>query len=82
MDSTCLTVSGFSQPSIACILIEQNGSAGIGLALCILWLFPQPAYSRFYTLEAVNCDFMDGLGMYRSSYEGYTCAYNTVLIFF
>ena len=82
MDSTCLTVGGFSQPSVAHVLIEQNGSAEIGLSQRILWLFPQPAYSRFCTLEAVNSDFTDSLGMYRSSYEGYTCVHNTVLIFF
>lgn len=27
MDSTCLTVGGFSQPSVARALIEQGGSA-------------------------------------------------------
>ena len=35
MDSTCLTVGGFSQPSVAHVLIEQNGSAEIGLSQCI-----------------------------------------------
>ena len=64
MDSTCLTVGGFSQPSVARVLIEQSGSAEIGLSQRILWLFPQPAYSRFSTLEAVDSQFTDGLGMY------------------
>ena len=64
MDSTCLTVGGFSQPSVARILIEQSGSAEIGLSQRILWLFPQPAYSRFCTLEAVDSNFTDGFGMY------------------
>ncbi len=77
MDSTCLTVGGFSQPSFARVLIEQNGSAEIGLSQRILWLFPQPAYSRFCTLESVDTDFTDGLGMYmNNSYKGYACACN------
>ena len=66
MDSTCLTVGGFSQPSVARVLIEQSGSAEIGLSQRILWLFPQPAYSRFSTLEAVDSNFTDVLGMYRN----------------
>ena len=76
MDSTCFTVGGFSQPSVARVLIEQNGSAEIGLSQRILWLI------HTCTLEAVNNDFTDSLSMYRSSYEGYACVYNTVLIFF
>ena len=66
MDSTCLTVGGFSQPSVARALIEQSGSAEIGLFQRILWLFPQPTYSRFKTLEAVDGDFTELLGMHHS----------------
>ena len=64
MESTCLTVGGFSQPSVARLLIEQSGSAEIGLSQRILWLFPQPSYSRFNTLEAVDSQFTDSLGMF------------------
>ena len=54
MESTCLTVGGFSQPSVARVLIGQSGSAEVGLSQRFLWLFPQPSYSRFGTLEAVD----------------------------
>ena len=63
MESTSLTVGGFSQPSVARALIEQSGSAEIGLAQRILWLFPKPAYSRFDTLKAVDDQFTENLGM-------------------
>ena len=63
MESTSLTVGGFSQPSVARVLIKQPGSAEIGLAQRILWLFPQPTYSRFDTLKAVDDQFTDNLGM-------------------
>ena len=62
MDATCLTVGGFCQPSVARTLIEQCGSAEIGLSQRFLWLFPQPAYSRFHTLESVDTEFMESLG--------------------
>ena len=62
MDSTCLTVGGFSQPSVARAIIEQSGSAEIGLSQRILWMFPQPAYSKFKSLEAVDQSFTDRLG--------------------
>ena len=62
MDSTCLTVGGFCQPSVARALIEQSDSAEIGLSQRFLWLFPQPTYARFHTLESVDTDFMDKLG--------------------
>ena len=62
MESTCLTVGGFSQPSVARSLIEQSGSAEIGLSQHFLWLFPQPSYCRFSTLEGVDKEFSDYLG--------------------
>ena len=62
MDSTCLTVGGFSQPSVARAIIEQSGSAEIGLAQRFLWLFPQPTYSKFRSLEAIEEGFTDQLG--------------------
>lgn len=54
MDSTCLTVGGFSQPTVARTLIEQCGSAEIGLTQRFLWIFQKPAYARFSTLEEVK----------------------------
>ena len=62
MESTALTVGGFSQPPVARTLIEQSGSAEIGLSQRFLWLFPQPSYSRFHTLESVDTDFTESLG--------------------
>ena len=44
-------------------LIEQSGSAEIGLSQRFLWLFPKPSYSRFHTLESVDKHFIDTLGM-------------------
>ena len=64
METTCLTVGGFSQPSVARSLIEQSGSAEIGLSQRFLWLFPQPSYCRFNTLEGVDKQFSDSLGEY------------------
>ena len=64
MDSTVLTVGGLCQLSVAGILIEQSGCAEIGFCQRILWLFPQPAYSWFCTLEAVDSNFTNGFGMY------------------
>jgi hypothetical protein len=57
MRSTCLTVGGFSQPSVARTIIEQPGSAEIGIMQRFLWLFPRPSYARFNTLESVNETF-------------------------
>ena len=65
MDATCLTVGGFCQPSVAHGLIEQSGSAEIGLSQRFLWLFPKPAYSRFDTLESVDEKFIESLGKLR-----------------
>ncbi len=62
MESTWLTVGGFSQPPMARGLIEQSGSAEIGLSQRFLWLFPQPSYPRFHTLESVDEQFTDSLG--------------------
>lgn len=62
MDATCLTVGGFCQPSVARTLIEQSGSAEIGISQRFLWLIPQPAYSRSHTLESVDEEFIASLG--------------------
>jgi hypothetical protein len=62
MRQTSLTVGGFSQPSVARTLIEQNGSAEIGLSQRFLWLFPKPSFARFNTLEPINERFTSNLG--------------------
>jgi hypothetical protein len=63
MESTNLTIGGFSQPVVARSLIEQSGSSEIGLAQRILWIFPKPSYAKFSTLEAVQENFTDALGI-------------------
>ena len=62
MENTCLTVGGFSQPSVAWSLIEQGSSAEVGLTQRFLWSFPRPTYSRFCTLEEVDERFTDRIG--------------------
>ena len=62
IDTTSLTVGGFSQPSVARTLIEQSASAEIGLTQRFLWCFPKPSYSRFSTLEKVDDVFTQTLG--------------------
>ena len=62
MESTSLTVGGFSQPSIGRALIEQSGSAEVGLSQRFLWIFPQPTYSHFETLKPVNEKFTENIG--------------------
>ena len=62
METTCFTVGGVSQPTVARPLIEQPGSADIGLTQRFLWMFLRPAYSRFCTLEAVNTQFTENIG--------------------
>ena len=64
MESTCLTVGGFSQPSVARALIEQSGSSEVGLSQRFLWMFPKPTYSRFGTLEAVDGNFTDSISTF------------------
>lgn len=44
------------------MIIEQNGSAEIGLSQRFLWMFPQPKFSKFNSLEAVNEIFTESIG--------------------
>ena len=60
IENTCLTVG---QPGVARALIEQCAGAEVGFSQRFLWMFPQPSYSRFSTLEAVNKTFTDSLGI-------------------
>ena len=63
METTSLTTGGFSQPSVARSIIEQPGSAEIGLSQRFLWLFPRPSYARFHSLEEVDKTFTQTVGM-------------------
>ena len=65
METTSLTVRGFSQPSVARTLIEQSASAEIGLIQRFLWCFPKPSYAKFSTLEEVDEGFTQALGKYQ-----------------
>ena len=63
MDTTNLTLGGFTQPGVARSLIELPSNAEKGLSQRFLWIFPQPKYADFETLEPVGCIiFCDKLG--------------------
>ena len=62
MDTTNLTLGGFTQPGVARSLIELPSNAEKGLSQRFLWIFPQPKYADFETLEPVDCIFCDKLG--------------------
>ena len=59
MNSTLLTVGGFTQPGVARALIEIPANAEKGLSHRFLWLFPNPLYERFSKLGEVDCSFVD-----------------------
>ena len=63
MERTSLTVGGFTQPTVARQMIEQQGSTEKGLAQRFMWMFPQPLFARFNNLEPVDEKFMESLGM-------------------
>ena len=62
MDRTSLVVGGFTQPVVARALIEQPGSIEKGLAQRFLWMFPQPVFAEFASLEPIDEKFTDSLG--------------------
>ena len=62
MPTTSLTVGGFNQPAVARALIELPGNAEKGLSQRFLWLFPEPVYAEFDSLEPINTDFTDKIG--------------------
>lgn len=63
MKSTSLTVGGFNQPSVARSLIELAGNAEKGLSQRFLWFFPKPVYGDFDSLEPIDRNFTDKIGM-------------------
>lgn len=64
MEKTALTVGGFTQPSVARNLWDQQASIEKGLPQRFLWLIPQPHFSTFDSLEPIDDDFYDSLGKY------------------
>ncbi len=72
MDGTSLTVGGFNQPAVARLLIELPGNAEKGLSQRFLWLYPQPVYGKFDTLEPVRKEFLDKIGKHRSILSFFT----------
>ena len=54
MDTTNLTLGGFTQPGVARSLTELPSNAEKGLSQRFLWIFPQPKYADFETLEPVD----------------------------
>ncbi len=63
MATTSLVVGGFNQPSVARNLIELPGNAEKGLSQRFLWLFPKPVYSKFETLEPVDKELTEKIGI-------------------
>ena len=66
MEKTALTVGGFTQPSVARNLWDQQASIEKGLPQRFLWLIPQPYFSTFDSLEPIDEAFYDSLGVFIS----------------
>ena len=62
MDRTALTVGGFTQPCVSKQLFEQQASTDKGLTQRFLWIFPEPEFGDFETLERLDKEFYDDLG--------------------
>lgn len=63
MEKTALTVGGFTQPSVARNLWDQQASIEKGLPQRFLWLIPQPYFPTFDSLEPIDEAFYDSLGV-------------------
>ena len=68
MDKTALTVGGFTQPTVAKSLWDQQASIEKGLPQRFLWLIPQPSFSSFESLEPIDETFYDSVGNYFNEY--------------
>ena len=62
MEQTSLTVGGFTQPAVARSLIELSSNIEKGLSTRFLWIFPQPCYAKFESLQPVEEAFTSALG--------------------
>ncbi len=63
MATTSLVVEGFNQPSVARNLIYCCQGTLKELSQRFLWLFPKPVYSKFETLEPVDKEFTEKIGI-------------------
>ena len=57
MSSTRLTIGGFTQAGTARNLIDMPANSEKGLSHRFLWLFPQPLYGKFASLEKIDDTF-------------------------
>ena len=62
LESTRLTVGGFTQPGVARNLMDLPSNAEKGLSHRFLWVFPKPLYGKFDSLEKVDKEFQRKLG--------------------
>jgi hypothetical protein len=62
MNSTSMTIGGFTQPGVARNLIEMPSNSEKGLSHRFIWIFPKPIYGKFATLEAVDTTFTTKIG--------------------
>ena len=62
MDRTSLTIGGFTQPAVARSLIELPANIEKGLSPRFLWIFPEPCYAKFATLQPYDQQFTQFLG--------------------
>ena len=59
---TALTVGGFTQPSVARNIIEQNTGAECGFSQRFLWIFPKPTFAKFASLKPVPEEINEAIG--------------------
>lgn len=64
MGKMAVIVSGFTQPTVAKSLWDQQASIEKGLPQRFLWLIPQPSFSTFELLEPIDETFYDSIGNY------------------
>ena len=62
MEKTALTVGGFTQPSVARNIIEQNTGAERGFSQRFLWIFTKPTFAKFASLKPVPDEINEAIG--------------------
>lgn len=62
MKHTGLTIGGFTQPSVAKNLIDNQSNVEKGLCQRFLWILPRPTTVSFEKLEQVDKDFFTAIG--------------------
>jgi len=63
MDSTSLTLAGFTQPAVARNLIESHSNYEKGLPQRFMWMFPKTTYAYLETLQPIDAVFTSALGI-------------------